>query len=184
MLPAMGKVRKVEHHAALDWRKAPGFMRELRQRDSFGARALEFAILTAARSGEIRGARWGEINLEQAIWTIPADRMKGGRMHRVPLSEPALAMLREMAEVKDGSGLVFLGMKRGVPMSDVTLGAVLAGSGALILPCTASGRHSGIGPERRRIMPERSLNSPWLIRSPARPRGRTGVVICSRSASD
>jgi integrase len=125
MLPAPGKVRPVEHHAALDWREAPAFMAELYTRDSFGARALAFLILTAARSGEVRGARWEEIDADAATWTIPARRMKGGRAHRVPLSAPALAILDEMAKLKDGSGLVFLGMKHGVVLSDMTLTAVL-----------------------------------------------------------
>ncbi|MGH7085771.1 MAG: tyrosine-type recombinase/integrase, partial [Acetobacteraceae bacterium] len=69
MLPASGKVRAPEHHAALDWREAPAFMRALRERNSFGARALEFAILTAARSGEVRGATWAEADLERGTWT-------------------------------------------------------------------------------------------------------------------
>ncbi|MGH7118238.1 MAG: tyrosine-type recombinase/integrase, partial [Acetobacteraceae bacterium] len=97
----------------------------LRERNSFGARALEFAILTAARSGEVRGATWAEADLERGTWTIPASRMKGGRVHRVPLSPPALAILHAMAALKDGSGLVFLGQKPGVPLSDMTLTAVL-----------------------------------------------------------
>jgi integrase len=124
-LPSKRKLRAVKHLAALPWQDAPAFMAKLRARDGYGAHALQFAILTAARSGEIRAARWTEMDLARAVWTVPAERMKAGREHRVPLSEPALAILREMAEVKDGSGLVFLGMKRGVPMSDVTLGAVL-----------------------------------------------------------
>ena len=125
MLPSRAKVRAVEHFAALDWHEAPAFMAQLRERDSFGARALEFAIYTVARPGEVRFARWDEIDLDGAVWTIPAARMKAGRPHKVPLSKPALAILREMAEVKDGSGLIFLGQKFGVPMSDVTLLAVL-----------------------------------------------------------
>ncbi len=125
MLPAKGKVRAVEHHAALDWREAPAFMVELRARASFGARALEFLILTAVRSGEVRGATWDEFDLATRTWTIPAARMKAARPHRVPLSEPALGILRAMAKLKDGSGLVFLGQKHGTPLSDMTLTAVL-----------------------------------------------------------
>jgi integrase len=125
MLPAKTKVRAVKHHAALDWREMSTFMSQLRERDGMGARALEFAILTAARSGEVRDARWGEIDLERATWTIPAARMKGGREHRVPLSDPALAVLGVQAAVRDDSGLVFHGHRDGVPMSDMTLTAVL-----------------------------------------------------------
>ena len=71
----------------------PAFMAQLRECDGMGARALEFAILTAARSGEVRSARWGEIDMDRAIWTVPAARMKGGREHRLPLTDPALAIL-------------------------------------------------------------------------------------------
>jgi integrase len=100
-------------------------MAALREREGMGARALQFAILTAARSGEVRGARWSEIELDRAEWNIPAARMKTGETHRVPLSEAALAILREMAALKDGSGLVFIGQRKSVPMSDMTLTAVL-----------------------------------------------------------
>ena len=86
-----------------------------------GVRALQFAILTAVRSAEVRGARWDEIDLASAEWVIPAARMKAGQPHRVPLSDAALAILREMAAFKDGSGLVFIGQRKGVPMSDETL---------------------------------------------------------------
>jgi integrase len=125
VLPSKRKVRKVEHLAALPWQEAPAFMRELRERESFGVNALMFAILTATRSGEVRGAAWDEIDLDRAVWTIPAARMKAEREHRVPLSKPAVTILEEMAKLRDGSGLVFLGLKRGVPLSDMTLSAVL-----------------------------------------------------------
>jgi integrase len=130
ILPAKRKVRAVQHLAALPWQEAPAFMRALREREGFGVNALMFAILTAARSGEVRGATWDEIDLDGAKWTIPPRRangtgMKSGNEHRVPLSGPAVAILREMAKLKDGSGLVFLGLKRDVPMSDMTLTAVL-----------------------------------------------------------
>ena len=78
----------------------PAFLTELRARPAVAARALEFTILTAARSGEALGARWDEIDVERAVWTIPKERMKGHREHRVPLSEPALAILREMDELR------------------------------------------------------------------------------------
>jgi integrase len=129
MLPAKGKIAPVKHYAALDWRDMPAFMTQLRERamdrGGMGARALAFAILTAARSGEVRGARWSEIDVERATWTIPADRMKGAREHRVPLSAPALTILTELAMLTDDSGLVFHGQRHGTPMSDMTLTAVL-----------------------------------------------------------
>jgi len=125
MLPSKRQVHTVEHLAALPWPEAAAFMRSLRQREGFAARALEFAILTAVRSGEVRGARWEEIDLDGATWTIPPERMKANREHRVCLSAPAMAVLREVAKLKNGPGLVFLGLKQGVAMSDMTLGAVL-----------------------------------------------------------
>jgi integrase len=125
LLPPRSKIAPVVHHAALDWREAPAFVAELRVREGMGARALEFAILTAGRSGEVRGAEWTEIDLDRAEWIIPAERMKAKRAHRVPLSELALRLLREQAKLKDGSGLVFLGQRRGAVMSDMTLTAVL-----------------------------------------------------------
>jgi integrase len=92
-LPAKRKVRRVAHHAALPYPEIAGFMATLHQQAGMAARALEFAILTAARTGEVTGAPWQEIDAEARLWTIPAERMKGGREHRVPLSEPALMIL-------------------------------------------------------------------------------------------
>jgi integrase len=125
-LPAKGKVRPVRHHAALDWQEMPVFMAELRQRDSVGARCLEFAILSAARSSEVRLARWSEIDLRAALWTVPPSRMKAARQHRVPLSDAALRVLKAVAPLSAGpDSLIFPGMKRGRPLSDMSLGAVL-----------------------------------------------------------
>jgi integrase len=127
-LPARSKVRKVEHHAALPWREIGDFMLTLKDQAGTGARALRFAILTAARSGEVRGARWGEIDMSAATWIVPAERMKGGREHRVPLSEPALDVLNEMAQARvsnDVGALVFPGRDAGRPLSDMSLTAVL-----------------------------------------------------------
>ncbi len=125
LLPATAKVRTVKHHAALDWRDLPAFVAQLRERHDMGARALEFAILTAARPLEARGARGSEIDIDRAVWTLPAARMKGAREHRVPLAEPALAILAAQAALRDDSGLVFLGQQHGKPMADMTLTAAL-----------------------------------------------------------
>jgi integrase len=126
LLPRKPKLQRVQHHAALDWREAPAFMAELREHgDMMGAGALTLAILTATRSSEVRGARWAEVDLERAVWAIPGSRMKSGREHRVPLSPPALAILCRQAELQDGSGLVFVGLRHGAPMSDMTTSAVL-----------------------------------------------------------
>ncbi|MCX5542588.1 tyrosine-type recombinase/integrase [Paraburkholderia sp. CNPSo 3076] len=117
------KIAAVEHHAALDFREIGSFMAQLRAHEGMGARALEFAVLTAARSGEVRGATWSEIDLDAGVWAIPAARMKAKRDHRVPLSEPAVALLRALPRF--GSlDLVFPSTK-GAPLSDMTLTAVL-----------------------------------------------------------
>jgi integrase len=129
LLPRKPKLQRVQHHAALDWREAPAFMGELRERGGMGARALEFAILTAARSGEVRAMQWAEVDLERAVWSIPGSRMKAGREHRVPLSPPALAILHGQAKLQDGGGIVFAGLRFGVPMSDMTISAPLRALG-------------------------------------------------------
>jgi len=108
LLPAPAKVKKVEHRAALPYADMPGFMAALRERRGVAARALELQILTAARPGEACGAMWAEIDLDAALWTIPATRMKAGKEHRIPLSAPAVAMLRELrAEAAEGAAYVF-----------------------------------------------------------------------------
>jgi integrase len=87
-------------------------MAKLREQDSVGAKALQFAILTAARSGEVRGATWDAIDMEAAEWNIPGRRMKAGRPHRVPLSQPALDVLRSMELLRTHTGPVFPGQLR------------------------------------------------------------------------
>jgi integrase len=127
-LPARSKVRKVEHHAALPWREIGDFVLALKDQQGVGARALRFAILTAARSGEVRGARWSEIDMSAATWIVPAGRMKGGREHRIPLSALALDLLRETARTRlsrEPDALVFPGRDAGRPLSDMSLTAVL-----------------------------------------------------------
>lgn len=102
VLPKPSMVAKVEHHAALHWREIGAFMEKLREQEGVAARALRFAILTAARTGEVIGARSSEIDLHSAVWTVPAERMKAGRLHRVPLSEPTLALLNEVSKLAGG----------------------------------------------------------------------------------
>ena len=124
VLPKPSKVAKVEHHAALPWKDIAAFMSDLRGRHAMAARALEWAILTAARTGEVLGAKWSEIDLDGALWTLPAERMKSGLEHRVPLSPPALALLTDMAEVRDSAEkdrreLVFPG--RSGPLSGMSM---------------------------------------------------------------
>lgn len=123
ILPAPRKVARVEHHAALPIGDVAGFVARLRAADGMGARALEFAILTAARSGEVRGATWDEIDVQAAVWAIGPERMKGGRAHRVPLSPAALALLASLPQGEPGAP-VFASAK-GTTLSDMTLTAVL-----------------------------------------------------------
>ena len=137
ILATPSKVAKVEHHTALDYSNIGKFMVDLRKQPGMGARALEFAIITAARSGEVRGARWAEVDLDKAVWTIPEQRMKAGREHRVPLSETAMAFLRTLPRIVD-SELLFPNMK-GTVLSDMTLTAVLRRMGS---PVTAHGFRS------------------------------------------
>ncbi|RMD91187.1 MAG: site-specific integrase [Alphaproteobacteria bacterium] len=126
LLPAKTKVRAVRHHAALPWTEIPAFMAALREREGIAARALELAILTAARSGEVRGMTWEEVDLGARVWNVPAQRMKAGRAHRVPLPERALAILREMETSRyEEEEFVFPGARRGRPLSDMSLSAVL-----------------------------------------------------------
>jgi integrase len=120
LLPARGKVRKVEHHAALPYGELPSFLIALREQEGVAARALEFTILTAARTGEAMFARWSELDLLKRTWTIPASRMKAGREHRVPLSARALAILEEMQTHQHADdGFVFPGGKSGKPLSNM-----------------------------------------------------------------
>jgi integrase len=122
LLPKPTRIAPVKNFAALPWKEIPEFMRALRAREGTAARALEFAILTAARSGEVRGAAWSEIDLAEKLWTVPAVRMKAGVEHRVPLSDAAIAVLKATTRHSD---LVFEGRKAGVALSDMSLTAVL-----------------------------------------------------------
>ncbi len=118
------KIAKVVHHPALSYREISNFVAELRMREGLGARALEFLILTACRSGEVRSATWDEIDMEERMWIIPATRMKAQREHRVPLSDRALELLRNLPRLQ-GSNLIFPSTKPSTAMSDMTLTAVL-----------------------------------------------------------
>lgn len=122
LLADPSRVARVVHHPALPWQEVGAFMAELRAREGIAARAVEFAILTAARSGEVRGATWDEIDLKAGLWTIPAVRMKGKREHRVPLSPPLLALLNATPRL---DALIFPGRRSGTGLSDMSLTAVL-----------------------------------------------------------
>lgn len=125
LLPKRQKLTR-GHHAAMPFDDLPAFISTLREKETMSAMALELLILTAARSGEILGARWNEIDLEQKIWTVPAGRMKAGREHRVPLSERSLEVLRVAYALRDADeGFVFTGSKNGKPLSDMSMAMLM-----------------------------------------------------------
>lgn len=117
------------HHAALPYAEVPAFIVALRARQAMAARALEFAILTAARSGEVLGATWAEIDFKAAVWTVPATRMKAGREHRVPLSDAAVSVLREAEPHRRGddpeTAFVFPGLRPMRPLSTMAMEMLL-----------------------------------------------------------
>ena len=121
-LPDPSKIRKVRHHPALDWQEIGEFMSLLQAREGVAARALEFLILTAARSGEVRLATWDEIDVDGRLWTVPGHRMKAGKTHRVPLSESALRILHKLPR-HAGSAYLFTS-PRGGALSDMSISAV------------------------------------------------------------
>jgi integrase len=124
VLPARGQVARPVHHAAMPYRELPAFMAALRARQGTAARALEFAILTAARTGEVIGARWSEIDIEDKTWTVPAGRMKGGKEYRVALSERAIDLLRDLP-TEDNNGFIFVGPRAGSGLSNMAMAQTL-----------------------------------------------------------
>ncbi|WPO42520.1 tyrosine-type recombinase/integrase [Tardiphaga sp. 42S5] len=126
LLPKLSKVRAVKHHAALPYDQMPSFMVALAAQDGTAARALEFAILTAGRTGEVIGASWPEIDDTEAAWTIDGNRMKAGKDHRVPLSPRAVALLKRVKEEPGASNeFVFPGGKSGRPLSNMAMAVLL-----------------------------------------------------------
>jgi integrase len=140
LLPKPTKLKKVKHHAALPWKSVPAFFAKLTANVAkYGggaAHALRLLILTAARSGEVRLATWGEFDLDAALWSVPAERMKAGKEHRVPLTPPALALLRELLADRDApkpEELVFAN-SNGKALSDMALLSVMRKSGEDAVP--------------------------------------------------
>jgi integrase len=125
LLPARATVQKVEHHPALPYTEIRPFVETLRAQPGTSARALEFLVLTAARTGEVIGATWQEIDLKSKVWIVPAERIKGGKEHRVPLSARVLAILEEMKDLRRDGDFVFPGGKRGRPLSNSAMLALL-----------------------------------------------------------
>lgn len=124
LLPAPGRIAKTDHHRSLPHEDMPTFFAQLHLQEGSGARALEFVILTAGRSGEVRGATWDEFDLNAGKWVIPASRMKAKKEHRVALSAQAVALLKAQKELRV-SEFVFPSPREGVMVSDMTLSAVL-----------------------------------------------------------
>lgn len=123
-LPSKRKVRPIQHHKAIPVKEMPYFFKALKCREGNAARALEFLTLTASRSGEVRGMHWEEVDLAKKIWTVPAERMKAKREHRVPLSKAAIQLLQAQLSLKKGE-LVFPGSKPTKQLSDMSLIAVM-----------------------------------------------------------
>jgi integrase len=124
ILPAKGAVARVQHHASMPYAELPDFWPRLQVQDGLGARALELCVLTATRTGELLGARWPEIDMETLTWTIPAERMKAGAEHRVPLSDAAMELLRKLAAIRMGD-LVFPGQSADRALSGMTMAMAL-----------------------------------------------------------
>jgi integrase len=160
LLPKIERRKRVKHHPALPYPQMGEFTQELRAEDGTPARALEFAILTAARTSEVIGARPAEFDLEAAVWTIPAERMKSHRRHKVPLSARAVAIVREA--LKAGGEYLFR---------------------APAWCRTASGRRSAPGRPSRRTTRATFAKWRWRTSSATRPRPRTSAVTCSRSGA-
>lgn len=125
VLPARQRLSR-GHHAAMPYTEVPAFMVRVRGADALAARALELAILAAARSGEVLGAKWPEFDLDAAVWSVPAERMKAGREHRVPLPKQAVTMLKELHEARQSDdAYVFPGERRGRPLSSMAMAMFL-----------------------------------------------------------
>ena len=169
------------HHKAMPFADVPAFMGRLRAMQGVAARALEFAILTAARSGEVLGARWEEIDFQTKLWTVPPERMKGGREHRVPLSERAMAILDELHQARM-SDFVFPGSSAGAPQQHRPWRRCCAAQ-KLMSRRTAFGPHSGTGRATARRSPAMWSRPRWRMRSRTRPRPPTVVATRWKSAA-
>lgn len=129
------------HHAALPWQQVPAFMMQLATIEAVSARALAFAVLTAGRTGEVIGARWAELDIDEATWTVPAERMKAKREHRVPLSPAALDVLRAVQPLaRGGESFVFPGARAGKPLSSMSMLMLLRRMNLGKVPIWADGR--------------------------------------------
>jgi integrase len=128
-LPTGGEIAKVEHHKAMPYDDVPAFVAQLAQHQGSGPKALEFIILTAARTGEALGARWNEIDLDKKTWTVPPERMKARKEHRVPLTGRTIKLLKALPREGGDNGFVFVGTKANAPLSKMTLPKLVEGMG-------------------------------------------------------
>jgi len=128
LLPKPSKVAAVNHHAALPWEQMPLFMGEVSRRPGTSFRAMEMTIMTAARTSEVLNAAWDEVDLEAEVWTIPADRMKANKEHRIPLTSQLKELLQKLPQV-EGSAFLFPGMRKGRPLSNMAMMMSLRGMG-------------------------------------------------------
>jgi integrase len=163
-LPAPKRVRPVKHFPALPWQQAPAFLAALAARPGMAARALRFAALTGARTGAVRAMRWGEIDLDGAVWAAPGEHMKTKRAHRTPLAPAAVGVLREVEPLARGrNDLVFPGGRAGRPLSDMALSQTVRGMSLDRLPEGAPPRWRDA--EGRPIVPHglRSTFKEWAM---------------------
>jgi integrase len=179
LLPARGKLARVEHHAALPWREIGAFMVALQGQEGVSALALRFVILTACRTGEAIGARWSEIDMTEAIWTVPGSRMKAGREHRVPLANAALDVLRQATKLRPegkADAPVFPGGRAEKPLSSMALLMLLRRMGRPDL--TAHGFRSTFRDwcAESTNHPREVAEAAWHIRCPTRLRRHTGAA--------
>ena len=127
-LANVSRIKRTEHHPALRWEQAPAFIAALETREGVAAKALLLCILTAARSGEVRGALWSEFDLEKKVWTIPGVKMKAGREHRIPLSDPVLDLLSQLTPLaSEKNALMFPSIRTKTKLSDIAFSMLVRG---------------------------------------------------------
>lgn len=182
ILPSPGKMQKENRYPAVDLDAIGEWFRVLRNRNGIAARALEFLTLTASRSSEVRGALWGEIDLERGIWTVPAERMKAGREHRVPLSHEAIKLLKALPKFKD-CPYIFPSPRNG-QMSDMTLSAVMR---RIQEAEEREGRPGFLDPRSRRPAVPHGLRSTfrdWAAERTTYPRDMAEMALAHNVGSD
>jgi integrase len=183
LFPRRSKVQKVEHHPTLPYTQMGEFMMALKAQEGIGAFALQFTILTAARTGEVANAKWSEIDFDEGVWTVPANRMKTWREHRVPLSKPALAILWKRHELRGKGAFVFSGARRGKPICNMAMLQTLRRTERVDL--TVHGFRSTFRDwaAEQTAFRARSSRLRWRMWSATKSRSLIGAAIYSRSAA-